>query len=146
MPWEMRCFHLGLKLRGGYYPPLRAPGGGVLPPLPPLNTRLCVCVDLKMIFIPMTSEGIINEPVMNSQLFFSSSYILELMVRSRSIFLSFSNTYVCQIVESCTSFIYERSESFIYERKKKTFLFEEVQQKKFIGFFQDHKKLFLQVT
>ena len=25
-----------------------------------------VCVDLKMIFIPMTSEGIINEPVMNS--------------------------------------------------------------------------------
>ena len=27
---------------------------------------MCVCVDLKMIFIPMTSEGIINEPVINS--------------------------------------------------------------------------------
>ena len=40
MPWEMRCFHLGLKLRGGYYPPLRAPGGGITPFTPPLNTRL----------------------------------------------------------------------------------------------------------
>ena len=91
-----------------------------------------VCVDLKMIFIPMTSEGIINEPVMNSQLFFSSSYILELMVRSRSIFLSFSNTYVCQIVESCTSFIYERSESFIYERKKKLFCLKRYSKKNFL--------------
>ena len=35
MPWEMRCFHLGLKLRGGYYLPLRAPGGGITPFAPP---------------------------------------------------------------------------------------------------------------
>ena len=44
MPWEMRCFHLGLKLRGGYYPPLRAPGGGITPFTPPLNTRLYIHV------------------------------------------------------------------------------------------------------
>ena len=43
MIWEMRCFLLGLKLRGGYYLPLRAPGGGYYPFTPsPLCTPLYV--------------------------------------------------------------------------------------------------------
>ena len=56
MPWEMRCFHLGLKLRGGYYPPLRAPGGGITPFTPPLCTRLNIYITLYIHLLFVTND------------------------------------------------------------------------------------------